>query len=426
MAGSVAVALLAGACAGPITSVTPIPTPGSTSTPTPATPSATGSPGTAGSPTPSTSASNTPGASTTPPPGVSIQIVPFVDKVIAVFLATANDGTGDLYAVEQIGKIVRLHADGSVDATPFLDINDQVVYGGEQGLLGLAFHPGYPADGRFYVMYTAAGAGANTIAQFTATNGVADPSSEKILLSIPDFAPNHNGGMLAFGPDGYLYAGTGDGGDAGDPHGNGQNPQALLGKILRIDVDHGDPYAIPATNPVNRGMDWAPEVWDMGMRNPWRYSFDRQTSDLWIGDVGQGLWEEVDAEPAGLGGRNYGCNTMEGLTCYNADTCDQTGLTLPVATYGHGQGRCAIIGGYVYRGSATPAADGTYVFADDCTGQFFSLDAATALATGSATITTLLKTELAPSSFGQDQNGELYVTDLNGTIDRIVFQFGGG
>ena len=206
----------------------------------------------------------------------------------------------------------RSRPDGTVGQDPWLDLTDEVLSGGERGLLGLAFHPGYPADPRFYFFYTRTSDHADVLAQMSVVNGVPDRSTEQVVLAIHDPFPNHNGGMLAFGHDGYLYIGTGDGGDADDPFRNGQNVHQLLGKILRIDVDGGQPYAIPADNPSNRGMDVSPEIWDWGMRNPWRFSFDHETGWLWIGDVGQDTTEEVDLEAPDTGGLNYGWNVMEG------------------------------------------------------------------------------------------------------------------
>ena len=252
----------------------------------------------------------------------------------------------------QAGQIYRLAAGESSPGTPWLDIGGRISSGGERGLLGLAFHPDYGTNGRFFVDYTDL-SGNSVISEFArAADGTADPNSERVLMHVDQPYSNHNGGMLAFGADGYLYIGFGDGGGAGDTQGSGQNLKTLLGKILRIDINSGDPYGIPASNPFQpgntQGADF--EIWDWGVRNPWRFSFDSESGALFIGDVGQNQTEEVDVEPAGQGGRNYGWNIMEGDHCYGASTCDQTGLTLPVATYSHDEG-CAVTGGYVYRGS---------------------------------------------------------------------------
>jgi len=373
-------------------------------------------------PQPSTPPSSDP--SVAPSASFALELRPFAEGLASpTFLTHAGDGSGLLYVVEQEGRIRTVDPIGTVGEAPFLDIADRIVAGGEQGLLGLAFHPDYPDDGRFFVMYTSAEDGANTISEYRATDGVAAADSERILLAIPDFAVNHNGGMVAFGPDGYLYAGTGDGGGGGDPQDNGQDPFALLGKILRIDVDgeaEGEkPYAIPSDNPFADGATAASEVWASGMRNPWRFTFDRETGDLWIADVGQGQWEEVNAEPAGQGGRNYGWSIMEGPDCFEADSCDQAGLTLPVTAYEHGQGDCTVVGGYVYRGEAYPGMQGTYIYGDFCTGRMWGLDAATAISDGTAAAVDLLETEIQLSSFGQDEDGELYAVDLRGAIHRL-------
>jgi len=372
------------------------------------------------------SAPSIPSASISPgdPGATALRLEPFADGLASpTFLTHAGDGSGLLYVVEQEGRIRTVDPEGTLGEAPFLDIVERVVSGGEQGLLGLAFHPEYPEDGRLFVMYTAAEDGANTISEFRVTDGVADPASDRSLLAIPDFAVNHNGGMVTFGPDGYLYAGTGDGGGGGDPQDNGQDPFALLGKILRIDVDgeaEGEkPYAIPSDNPFADGATAASEVWASGMRNPWRFTFDRETGDLWIADVGQGQWEEVNAEPAGQGGRNYGWSIMEGPDCFEADSCDQAGLTLPVTAYEHGQGDCTVVGGYVYRGEAYPGMQGTYIYGDFCTGRMWGLDAATAISDGTAAAVDLLETEIQLSSFGQDEDGELYAVDLRGAIHRL-------
>lgn len=370
----------------------------------------------------STSPSGSPAASESQPGGVTaVSLEPFASGLSApVALTHAGDGSGQLYAVEQRGYIRVIEPDGAVSETPFLEIPDGVIAGGERGLLGLAFHPEYPDDPRIFVMYTAAPDGANTISEFTVASGTADPASERILLAIPDFAGNHNGGNVVFGPDGYLYAGTGDGGGGGDPQENGQNPNALLGKILRIDVDSSDPYGIPEDNPFADGTGGAPEVWAIGMRNPWRFSFDRDTGDLWIADVGQSAWEEIDAEPPGEGGRNYGWNTMEGPECYGAAECDQTGLTLPVAAYTHDEG-CTVIGGFVYRGSDWPALTGTYLYGDYCSGRLWGLNAEAAMGAQATDPVPLLDAGVFLSAFGEDEAGELYAVDLGGgAILRVV------
>jgi glucose/arabinose dehydrogenase len=341
------------------------------------------------------------------------------------FLTHAGDGTGVLYAVGQGGVISAVSADGEIQDEPFLDISQRISAGGERGLLGLAFHPDYESNGRFFVNYTNA-EGDTVIAEFTRsgasgrTPALANPDSERILLTIDQPYANHNGGMVAFGADGYLYIGMGDGGSGGDPQGNGQNPAALLGKILRIDVDGDQPYAIPASNPYLDEPGTAREVWDFGVRNPWRFSFDRETGDLFIGDVGQNAREEIDAEPAGEGGRNYGWNVMEGDRCYSSPTCDQTGLTLPVVSNDRTRGECAIVGGYVYRGAEFPELQGTYVYSDACSGGLWILDARTAIAQGHADTFEVGSADTPPYSFGEDESGELYLVNHAGEIQHLV------
>ena len=289
------------------------------------------------------------------------------------------------------------------------------------GLLGLAFHPDFAQNGRFFVDYTDLD-GNTVVSEFgLRPDGYGDPDSERFLFGIEQPFPNHNGGMLAFGSDGYLYIGTGDGGSGGDPMGNGQNVATLLGKILRIDIDSGDPYAIPDSNPfpVGNRAGARPEIWDVGMRNPWRFSFDRATGALWIGDVGQGKFEEVDAEPVDAGGRNYGWNTMEARHCFLTANCDQDGLTLPVVEYSHLVG-CSITGGYVYRGQAYPALVGQYVFSDYCSGNLWAIDAADALGSGSADMTEYGVAPINPTGFGEDEAGELYLVNGAGQIFRLT------
>jgi glucose/arabinose dehydrogenase len=334
----------------------------------------------------------------------------------------AGDGSGNLYIVEQAGRI-RIIINGTLLAAPFLDISGRVLSGGEQGLLGLAFPPGFAASRRFYVNYTRIPDGATVIARYlvTANPAVADPNSEVLLLTIPQPFPNHNGGQLAFGPDGFLYIGMGDGGSGGDPMNNAQNPGSLLGKILRIDVetapDPGIPYAVPPANPFSHTPGFRGEIWALGLRNPWRFSFDRLTGDLFVADVGQNQYEEVDFQPAGsAGGQNYGWNIMEGAHCFGIPACNTSGFVLPIDEYDHGQG-CSITGGFVYRGNAFPGMQGTYIYADFCSGRFWGLARA-----GSAWQKTLLLQEShSISSFGEDEAGNLYATDLGaGVVYEIV------
>lgn len=331
-----------------------------------------------------------------------------------LFVTHAGDGSGRLFVVEKTARI-KVIDQGTVLPTPFLDLDTLVESGGsEQGLLGLAFHPDYETNGRFFVYYTANNWD-NTVARYQRSASDpdrADPASATLLLAIPDGFTNHNGGMLAFGPDGYLYVGTGDGGSAGDPDGNGQNLDSRLGKILRLDVNAGNPYAVPPTNPFAGQSGLRREIWASGLRNPWRLSFDRQTGDLFIADVGQGAREEIDRQAAGSpGGQNYGWNVMEGFACYNpAVGCSQTGLTLPIFDYDHSAGDCSVTGGYVYRGAALPTLRGAYVFGDYCSGRIWALREQG----GAWTRTLLLDTPYEISSFGEDEAGELYLTDLGG------------
>jgi glucose/arabinose dehydrogenase len=362
-------------------------------------------------------------AATEPPPshgcGPTLSLTPLASGFDDLtFVTNAGDGSGDLYVVEQVGRVHRLPTCQSAPPqAPWLDISDRISAGGERGLLGLAFHPDFVSNGRFFVDYTNRD-GNSVVSEFTrSADGTVDPGAERVLLQVDQPFANHNGGMLAFGPDGYLYIGFGDGGSGGDPMGNGQNRATLLGKILRIDVDSRDPYGIPADNPFQpgNGEGRAPEIWDWGLRNPWRFSFDRETGALWIGDVGQSAVEEIDFEPAGEGGRNYGWNVMEAEGCYRADACDQTGMTLPVATYSHDEG-CSVTGGYVYRGQEYPSLFGLYFYADYCSGTIWTLDA-DALGAGQPVAPTVFGTvDFTVSSFGEDEAGELYIVDHSGTV----------
>lgn len=334
-----------------------------------------------------------------------------------VFVTGAGDSSGRLFVVEQTGRI-RIVKGGQLLATPFLDVSSLIVCCGEQGLLGLAFHPGYARDGRFYVYYTSNAANHDvTIAEYRRSTGDpdrADPGSARILLQVAHGkASNHDGGMLVFGPDGRLYAGLGDGGGANGQFGTSRDLGTLLAKIIRLDVDHpagGLPYGTTG-NPFAAKAGARPEIWAWGLRNPWRFSFDRSSGDLWIGDVGQDRWEEIDHAPAGVGGQDYGWNEMEGFHCFPpASDCVQSGLTLPVAEYGHDVG-CAVVGGYVYRGAAYQTLLGGYLFGDDCSGRVWAL---VATASGRQTPVELLSSGLSISSFGEDDAGELYLTDVSG------------
>ena len=386
---------------------------------------ATTSPATA---TTASSPAPTPTPTKPPPSPAQLQAMGFqlepVVKGLNQPTAVTNDGVtpGRLYILEKGGAIL-IEQDGKVSGTPFLDITDKVgSAGSEQGLLGLAFHPDYKNNRFFFVDYTDRN-GNTIIARYTtASDGnTADPNSAKQIMEIDQPYANHNGGQLAFGPDGMLYIGMGDGGSEGDPLGNGQKTDTLLGKILRIDVGHGDPYAIPPDNPFANGDGGKPEIWDFGFRNPWRFSFDRQTGDLFIGDVGQAKWEEIDYIAAGSkGGLNFGWKIMEGAHCYSpATNCDQSGLVLPISKFDHGSG-CSVIGGYVYRGSQFPQINGVYFYSDYCSGIVWAI---THDASGAWTTTRVVdssSTYASYSSFGEDLSGELYVTDLNGALYRLT------
>ncbi len=366
--------------------------------------------------------------SCTPVSGTDLALEPVASGLTRPVLVTSPPGDGRLFILEQSGRI-RIVKDGQLLSTPFLDISDLAKdLGNEQGLLGLTFHPDFARNGRFFVNYTAVNPDNDTkISEYhvSADNpDVADPT-EHLLLTFHQPFGNHNGGNMQFGPDGYLYIGQGDGGSGGDPMGNGQNPATFLGTMLRIDVDSGDPYGIPAGNPyassANGPSDPRPEIWAIGLRNPWRWSFDRQTGDLWIGDVGQGNVEEVDVAVDNPAGLNYGWNVAEGNTCYNAATCDTTGFHAPLATYTHDGGRCSITGGFVYRGSCMPDVNGWYFYGDYCTNQVWVIDGPTGTPTD---VSTNLGTGVLNglSSFGQDALGELYVTSLSGEVYRITTQ----
>lgn len=332
-----------------------------------------------------------------------------------VYLTHAGDGSGRLFIVEQAGRI-RVWADGALLATPFLDIRDRVTAGGEMGLLSVAFHPEYGSNGRFFVNYTT---GSAETRRTNITEYRAPPRSdaadrvERIILQIRQPFANHNGGLNLFGPDGMLYIGMGDGGSGGDPQNNGQRLDTLLGKLLRIDVGGGGPYRVPPDNPFVGRAGARPEIWAYGLRNPWRFSFDRQTGRLFLGDVGQNAWEEIDLI---VRGGNYGWRIMEGAHCFAEPTgCSQTGLELPIAEYGHASG-CSVTGGYVYRGRRVPALAGRYLFGDYCSGTIWTLTEAG----GRWEVAQLLSTDLNISSFGADESGELYVVDHGGRIYRFV------
>lgn len=361
-------------------------------------------------PEPSEPESEDPSPQTFRPRSVTLDLEPVAEGLDAPLGVThAGDGSGRLFVVEQTGAI-RILADGRVLDEPFLDVGESIVAGGEQGLLGLAFHPGYRRNGRSFINYTDVN-GDTVVAEVQTSNDpdVADAGSVTPLLQIDQPFANHNGGQLAFGPDGYLYIATGDGGSAGDPEGNGQNTEALLGKLLRVDVDSGDLDGIPDDNPFASGGG-APEVWAYGLRNPWRFSFDTETDELWIADVGQGDFEEINKSRPDRAGLNYGWNVLEGAECFEAEECDRSDKVPPITGYTHDAG-CSVTGGYVYRGTEAPALTGGYIFGDYCSGAIWGIDARGRSFTEPVE---LMQSGLSISSFGLDEDGELYLTDLNG------------
>ncbi len=423
-----AVALVVGCGSGPVTTrSSPSPEasrPHPTPTATAPTPSPTPNPASSGSPVePSPSASAPATIAPGDPEASQIDLELVVEGLAAPLFATgAGDGSGRLFVVEQGGRI-RIVRDGRLLPEPFLDISDRVRAGGEQGLLGLAFHPGYgAAENRFYVNYTDR-SGDTVVAEYrsSADPDRADPASERILLRIDQPFPNHNGGMLAFGPDGRLFIGTGDGGSAGDPLDAGQRLDTLLGKLLRIDPEPSPsgPYGVPSDNPFVGRAGARGEIWAYGLRNPWRFSFDRTTGQLWIADVGQDRYEEVDRAPDGLGrGANYGWARMEGRHCYpSGDGCARPGFVLPLAEYDHRLG-CSITGGFVYRGAAFPTLAGVYLFGDYCSGRLWGVASG---GPDEQDPVLLAETGRTISSFGEDDAGELYLTDLAaGSLWRIT------
>jgi glucose/arabinose dehydrogenase len=366
---------------------------------------------------PTSTTSPTPSATFSPAPpdlaAVRIRLVEIATLEQPLALAV-RPGSPNLFVAQKTGAIVVIR-NGRVDPTPVLDLTGDVSLGSEQGLLGLAFSP----NGReLYINHTDP-SGDTHVTGYDIVRGRADPRSRRDVLVIEQPYANHNGGNLAFGPDGYLYVGMGDGGSGGDPHGNGQSTRTLLGKMLRIDprAEDGRPYAIPPDNPFVGRADVRPAIWAVGLRNPWRYSFDRLTGDLWIGDVGQNDWEEIDFQPAGSsGGENYGWNILEGTHPFFGEEVPGGGVP-PVFEYSHAEGGCTVIGGYVYRGEAIPELSGAYLFGDLCIGEIEALRVEGRRVTGHRVLGPVVPNL---SSFGEDGRGELYAMSLDGGVYRIA------
>ncbi len=338
-----------------------------------------------------------------------------------IYVTSAYDGSGRMFVVEQTGMIWVVAADGSALDEPFLDISmklpSNVFLGGysEQGLLGLVFHPQYTQNGQFFISYTDVN-GDSVISRmrvYADNPDMADPDSESVLLTLYQPFDNHNSGHITFGPDGYLYISFGDGGDQGDPFGNAQNPQALLGKVLRIDVDNGTPYGIPQDNPFVGRDDYAREIWQMGLRNPWRFSFDRDTGDFYLADVGEWQFEEINFAPAGTAGLNFGWEFFEGNLKRDGDP--PSGITPPILEYDHSLG-CSVTGGIVYRGEQLPELQGYYFYGDYCLGNLWIAQRDGA---GIWQTTLWMGTQRQISAFGEDESGEIYLVDYKGEILRL-------
>ena len=353
----------------------------------------------------------------TPPPPLpeSLTVTPFVTGLVNPLYLTAPVGDSRQFIIEQRGT-VRVVKNGTLLTTPYLDIRGKLTSGGERGLLGIAFHPDFWQNGFFFINYTDLN-GDTKIERYHATPSadVADANSGTHVLGIPQPFANHNGGHLLLGPDGMLWIGTGDGGSGGDPQGNGQRTNTLLGKMLRINVNTL-PYTIPSNNPFAGQTTNRPEIWGIGLRNPWRYAFDFATGNLYVADVGQNAFEEVHVVSSTQASVNYGWNTMEGKHCYNASTCVQGGLDIPVIEYGRGSG-CSITGGFVYRGDAVPGLKGHYLYSDYCTGFLRSFKYSNGAATDEREWSVGALGNVL--SFGEDADGELYILSANGTAYRI-------
>ena len=374
------------------------------------------SPGPSPSPGTGTCAAGTPVSGT--PALASTRVAGGLQSPLDVQAAPGD--TSRLFVVEQRGRI-RIVRGGALVPAPFLDISGRISCCGERGLLGLAFHPDYARNGRFYLNYTNP-QGNTHISEFRVSSNpdVASPDGERLLLFVSQPFSNHNGGALAFGPDGRLYIALGDGGSGGDPQGNGQDLRTFLGKMLRIDVDAGMPYGVPADNPFRGNAAALPEIWALGLRNPWRFSFDRATGEMYVADVGQSAREEVNVAPRGAGGQNYGWNVMEGTACHRPSTgCPTAGLTLPVLDYGRNVGG-SITGGYVYRGCRMPGYAGTYFYGDFVSGTIRSFRLQNGQAADQRDWTSTVGRNIGNvSSFGQDAEGELYIVDYDGEVYRL-------
>ncbi len=353
------------------------------------------------------------------PPLTSQRVVAGLNAPVDI--QTPRGDLNRIFIVEQGGRILIL-SHGAIVTTPFLNISDRISTGGEQGLLGLAFHPRFMENGRFFVNYTDR-SGDTHVAEFRSSGDLADPSTERTLLRVDQPFSNHNGGGLSFGNDGLLYIGLGDGGSAGDPQNNAQNLTTLLGKMLRIDVDAAQPYGVPGDNPFVGSPGLMREIWAYGLRNPWRFAFDRATGDLFIGDVGQGDREEVDIGfQTRNGGENYGWRITEGSRCYNpAFNCGTAGITFPVVEYDHNAG-CSITGGVVYRGCRLPGYAGTYFYGDFCSGLIRSFRVQNGQVTDQRDWTDTLGRNIDNiSGFGVDNDGEAYILDYaDGELYKIV------
>lgn len=352
------------------------------------------------------------------PPAFTLRLEEVATGLVSPVYVAAPAGDTRIFIVEQRGR-VRVVDNGQLLATPFLDITSRVLTGGERGMFSVAFHPQYRTNGFFFVYFTGP-SGELRLERLTVSSNpnVANTTSAKLILGIPHPLSNHNGGLVTFGPDGMLYLGTGDGGGAGDPDRNAQNPNTLLGDLLRIDVDRGDPYAIPAGNPFIGRPNTRPEIWATGLRNPWRFAFDRVAGLLYVADVGQARLEEVSVVSSSRAEVNYGWNVMEGSSCFNAPICNRQGLELPALEYDHNGGACSITGGFVYRGSAIPEIAGLYFYADYCAGWIRSFRYMGGVATE------LKSWDLGAigfiTSFGEDSSGELYVTSASGKVYRFA------